>query len=252
MNHFDQDQFSNEIYSRVKDYVEDKSLQSLAKEVLDQMNHKHYAYNYHWLGRPIIQIPQDTVTFQEMIWEVKPDCIIETGIAHGGSLIFSASMLAILETCNLVRDPIVIGIDIDIRNNNRNAIESHPLFKYIKLVHASSTDPSTVNMVNQIAGSHSKVMVFLDSNHTHDHVLAELNAYAQLVTIGSYCVILDTGIEDISPDAVGKNRPWCRGNSPKSALNAFLEETNEFMLDSYYHQKSIVTSFPGGVIRKVT
>lgn len=245
-------QFSDEIYDRLQDYLNDISLQALASKVLDQMNYKKYAYNFHWLGRPIIQIPQDTVTFQEMIWEVKPDCIIETGIAHGGSLIFSASMLAIMESCSLIENPIVVGIDIDIRPHNRSEIEKHPLSKYIHLFEGSSVDNEIVRKVQQIADKHQRVMVFLDSNHTHSHVHQELIAYAPMVTRQSFCVVLDTGIEDIDPSAVAEGRPWCKGNSPKSALNQFLSEDHRFMLDNYYHQKAILTSCPGGIVRRIS
>ena len=243
--------FQSDIKERAYAYRNDFSLQTLASEVLEQMNRKQYAYNFHWLGRPIIQIPQDTVTFQEMIWEVKPDCIIETGIAHGGSLIFSASMLAILESCSLVSQPQVIGIDIDIRKPNRSAIESHPLSRYIHMIEGSSVDPIVVEKVKRVASKHNKIMLFLDSNHTHSHVYQELVGYAPLVTEQSFCVVLDTGIEDIEPSAVAEHRPWCRGNSPKSALREFLMNNDDFELDRYYHEKSIVTSFPGGIIRRV-
>ena len=252
MNNHKQNNFLNDIKSRLANYIGDHALQCLANDILDQMNHRKYAYNFHWLGRPIIQIPQDTVTFQEMIWEVKPDCIIETGIAHGGSLIFSASMMAVLETCQIIKNPLVIGIDIDIRPENRLAIETHPLFKYIKMIESSSISSSTIELVANIVKSYSRVMVFLDSNHTHEHVLAELNAYSPLVSTGSFCIILDTGIEDIDPKAIAAGRTWCKGNSPKSALNEFLLGNKDFVLDDFYHQKAIVTSCPNGIIKRVS
>ena len=245
-------EFLNDIQKRTNEYVNDVSLQTLASEVLDQMNHKQYSYNFHWLGRPIIQIPQDSVTFQEMIWEVKPDCIIETGIAHGGSLIFSASMLAILEACSLVTEPKVIGVDIDIRKPNKEAIETHPLSKYIHMIEGSSVDEKVVDEVKKLASSSTRVMLFLDSNHTHSHVYKELVAYAPLVTKHSFCVVLDTGIEDIDPSAVAEGRPWCKGNSPKSALNQFLTEQSSFELDNFYHQKAVLTSCPGGIVRRIS
>lgn len=244
--------FSAEIKNRIQEYRNDIFLQSLAIKVLDQMNLKKYAYNFHWLGRPIIQIPQDTVTFQEMMWEVKPDCIIETGIAHGGSLIFSASIMAILDACSLVDSPEVVGIDIDIRPHNRSEIEKHPLSKYIRLFEGSSVDNEIICKVEQIASKHQRVMVFLDSNHTHSHVYHELVAYAPMVTNQSFCVVLDTGIEDIDPSAVAEGRPWCKGNSPKSALNQFLSEDQRFRLDNYYHEKAILTSCPSGIVRRIS
>jgi cephalosporin hydroxylase len=243
--------YKQEIESRLKRYASDSSLNDLVADVLDLMNKNRYAYNFTWLGRPIIQIPQDTVTFQEIIWEVKPDLVIETGIAHGGSLIFTASMLSILEQCSYVSSPVVVGIDVDIRPHNRTAIEQHPLSKYIRMLQGSSVDPDIINTVKTIAGNHKRILLFLDSNHTHDHVLAELRAYANLVTPGSYCIVLDTGIEDIDPSAIALDRPWGKGNSPKSALTEFLNEDQAFELDTYYHEKSLITSAPGGIIRKI-
>jgi cephalosporin hydroxylase len=245
------DNYQNQIFSRINDYAHNHDIKKLSSDVLNAINYNQYAYNFYWMGRPIIQMPQDTVTFQEMIWEVKPDCIIETGIAHGGSLIFSASMLAILQSCSLIENPLVIGIDIDIRKHNREAIEAHPLAGYIHLLEGSSVDFEIVTQVAQLVASHKRVMVFLDSNHTHQHVYDELVAYTPFVTTQSFCVVLDTGIEDIEPDAVAKGRPWCRGNSPKSALTEFLKKEPNFKLDHYYHEKAVITSFPGGIIRRV-
>ena len=243
--------YIDNIRNRLPDDARDLQLAKVQKDLLDQMNWKKYAYNFTWLGRPVIQIPQDTMTFQEMIWEVKPDLIIETGIAHGGSLIFSASMLALLETFGLVENPLVIGIDIEVRPHNRSAIEQHPAARWIKMIEASSTDLAVIDEVASLSNGKKRVMVFLDSNHTHAHVLSELRAYAPMVTTGSYCVVLDTGIEDIDPSAVAEGREWCKGNSPKSALNEFLRENNQFELDAFYHEKAWVTSAPGGFIKRI-
>jgi cephalosporin hydroxylase len=244
-------QYVEEIKTRIKSYKSDTTVQSFKISALNLINRNEYAYNFRWLGRPIIQLPQDTVTFQELIWDAKPDCIIETGIAHGGSLIFSASMLSILDACDLVKSPIVIGIDIDIRKHNRHAIESHPLNKYVRMFESSSTDPAVYQQIKEIVGAKKSVMVFLDSNHTHSHVLEELRLYSQLVTLGGYCVVLDTGIEDIDPLAVAENRPWCKGNSPKSALKEFLASNNDFVIDEFYEEKALVTSFSDGIIKRV-
>ena len=244
-------EYTDEIRKRIKSEALNESLSKVKSDLLNQMNWNRYAYNFSWFGRPVIQVPQDTMTFQEMIWEVKPDLIIETGVAHGGSLVFSASMLALLEAFNVVDDPLVVGIDIDIRSHNRKAIEGHPANNWIKMIEGSSIDPSIVSQVAEIAARKQRVMLFLDSNHTHDHVLAELNAYANLVTVDSYVVVLDTGIEDIDPSAIAEGRPWCKGNSPKSALNEFLRQNDNFRLDDFYHEKAWVTSAPGGIVKKV-
>jgi len=243
--------YLKDIQNRIDDNVTDEELIGVRDELLNQINWNKYAYNFTWFGRPIIQLPQDTVTFQEMIWEVKPDLIIETGVAHGGSLVFSASMLALLETFSLVESPLVVGVDIEIRPHNRTAIEQHPAFRWIKMIEASSTDQAVIDEVAEISKGKNRIMVFLDSNHTHAHVLSELRAYAPMVTTGSYCVVLDTGIEDIDPSAVAEGREWCKGNSPKSALNEFLRENNQFELDAFYHEKAWVTSAPGGFIKRI-
>lgn len=243
-NHMPPKDYTNEIRCRIKKESKNMELAQVKIDLLNQMNWNKNAYNFTWFGRPIIQIPQDTMTFQEIIWEVRPDLIIETGIAHGGSLIFSASMLALLDLFGVVNDPLVVGLDIDIRAHNRQAIEEHPAYRWITMFEGSSVDPDVVAKVSQIAAKKKSVMVLLDSNHTHEHVLAELEAYAHLVTVGSYLVVLDTGIEDIDPSAVAEGRTWCKGNSPKSALNEFMEKTNKFVLDDYYHEKAWVTSAP--------
>lgn len=243
--------YIDEIRERIAAHAADPDLATVKKDLLDQMNWKSYAYNFTWFGRPVIQIPQDAFTFQEMIWEVRPDLIIETGIAHGGSLIFSASMLALLEMFGMVSEPLVAGVDVDIRSDNRSAIERHPASRWITMLEGSSVDPVIVQKVAEIASGKSRVMLFLDSNHTHDHVLAELRAYTPMVTPGSYCVVLDTGVEDINPSAIAPGREWCRGNSPKSALTQFLREDDRFVLDGFYHEKAWVTSAPGGFIKRV-
>ena len=183
-----------------------------------------YTYNFSWMGRPIIQFPQDMIALQEIIWEVKPDMIIETGIAHGGSLIFSASLLTLLEACGEIKDGKVLGIDIDIREHNRKAIEAHPMNK--------------------------KIMVILDSNHTHEHVLAELRAYACLVSIGSYCIVFDTIIEDM-PENSFPNRPWDKGNNPKTAVWEYLKENDNFVIDKDIENKLLITIAPDGYLKRI-
>lgn len=243
--------YTDDIKNRIVSDLENQSLKQTKIDLLNQFNVNRYAYNFTWFGRPVIQVPQDTMTFQEMIWEVQPDLIIETGIAHGGSLVFSASMLALLELFGMVENPLVLGIDLDIRAHNRRAIEEHPTHRWIKMLEGSSVDPDVVSKVCKVASQKKRVMVFLDSNHTHEHVLAELESYANLVTPGSYLVVLDTGIEDIDPSAIVQGRPWCKGNSPKSALNKFMETAQGFEMDGFYHEKAWVTSAPGGIIKKI-
>ena len=216
-------------------------------------------YNFDWLGRPIIQTPQDIVVMQELIWSVKPDLIIETGIAHGGSLIFSASMLALLDLCEAaekgtVLDPArparkVVGVDIDIRAHNRGAIEAHPLASRIEMIQGSSIAPATVAQVREIASGYKRVMVCLDSSHTHDHVLAELEAYAPLASVGSYCVVFDTIVEDL-PDDMFPDRPWSPGNSPKTAVKSYLARHPNFEIAKEIHDKLVLTAAPDGFLRR--
>lgn len=222
---------------------------------------KHnYSYNFTWQGRPIIQYPQDIVAMQELIWSIKPDLIIETGIAHGGSLIFSASMLAQLDMCDAIEsgeklDPKlshrkVLGIDIDIRSHNRTAIEAHPMASRIQMIEGSSIAPEIVTQVHAIAANYSRVLVCLDSNHTHDHVLAELQAYAPLTSKGSYCVVFDTVIEDM-PKEMFPDRPWGPGDNPKTAVWEYLKTHPEFEINKSIQDKLLITVAPDGYLRRV-
>jgi cephalosporin hydroxylase len=218
-----------------------------------------YSYNFSWLGRPIIQYPQDIVAAQELIWSIRPDLIIETGIAHGGSLIFSASMLALLDLCEAVEkgetlDPKmsarkVLGIDIDIRAHSRRAIEEHPLASRIEMIQGSSVAPEIVTRVRKIASGYKRVMLCLDSNHTHDHVLAELEAYAPLVSIGSYCIVFDTVIDDMPADMFA-DRPWGPDDNPKTAVQAYLKSHSEFEIDRSVQHKLLITVAPDGFLRR--
>lgn len=219
-----------------------------------------YTYNFRWLGRPIIQYPQDMVAMQELIWAVRPDLIIETGIAHGGSLTLSASMLAMLDMCDAIEagvtlDPakfnrMVIGIDIDIRAHNRTAIEAHPMASRIRMIEGSSIAPEIVKQVSDIAAGYQCVLVCLDSNHTHDHVLAELEAYAPLTSVGSYCIVMDTLVEDM-PKAMFPDRPWGPGNNPKTAVWEYLKSHSEFEIDKSIQHKLLITVAPDGYLKRV-
>ena len=209
-----------------------------------------YTYNFSWLGRPIIQYPQDMIAMQELIWKVKPDLIIETGIAHGGSLIFTASMLTLLETCGEIENGRVLGIDIDIREHNKKAIQDHPMSKKITMFEGSSVSDQMIKKVNDFAKKGKRIMVILDSNHTHDHVLAELEAYANLVSKDSYCIIFDTVIEDM-PDNSFPNRPWGKGNNPKTAVWKYLKTHSEFEIDENIQNKQLITVAPDGYLKRI-
>jgi cephalosporin hydroxylase len=224
-------------------------------------SHVHkYSYHFRFAGRPIIQLPQDIIAFQELIWEVKPDLIIETGIAHGGSLILSASMLSMLDYCDAVEqcevlDPKkprrrVLGLDIDIRSHNRSEIESHPMSNRIDMIEGSSIDPEIIAQVREIASKYERVLVCLDSNHTHEHVLAELEAYAPLVSTGSYCVVFDTVIEDL-PAEMFTDRPWGPGNNPKTAVVEYLKSNPGFEIDKQIDYKLLISVAPDGYLRKI-
>lgn len=209
-----------------------------------------YSYLFTWLGRPIIQYPQDMMAMQEIIWSVKPDLIIETGIAHGGSLIFYASMLALLESCDEVKNAKVLGIDIDIREHNKQAIEAHPMFKKITMFEGSSINGEMIAKVKAFASESKRILLVLDSNHTHDHVLAELEAYASLVSVGSYCCVFDTVIEDM-PEGSFPDRPWDKGDNPKTAVKAFLQNNNDFEIDKDIENKILITVSPDGYLKRV-
>lgn len=206
----------------------------------------NYTYNFSWLGVPIIQFPQDMIALQEVIWQVKPDLIIEMGIAHGGSLIFSASILELLGG-----EGEVLGVDIDIRDHNRTEIEKHPMFKRITMIEGSSIDNAIINQVREFAKGKEKVLVILDSNHTHEHVLGELNGYADLVSVGSYCIVYDTVIEDMPSDYEWKGRDWGKGNNPKTAVWKFLEENKDFEIDKSIQDKLLITVAPDGYLKRI-
>lgn len=233
----------------------------LGERWLTEACKQRYMYGFAWLGRPIIQLPQDIVAMQELIWQVRPDVIVETGIAHGGSLILSASMLALLDYCDAVQagqtlDPStpsrrVIGVDIDIREHNRRAMEAHPLIGRIEMIEGSSIEPAIVERVKAGVAGARRVLVALDSNHTHDHALAELRAYAPLTTRGSYCVVFDTIIEDL-PAETYTDRPWGPGDNPKTAVHEFLKTTDRFEIDRSIQDKLQLTVAPDGFLRRVT
>ena len=219
-----------------------------------------YSYNFSFMGRPIIQYPQDMVAMQELIWAIRPDLIIETGIAHGGSLVMSAAMLSLLDYCDCVEkgevlNPAepkrkVLGIDIDIRQHNRKAIEEHPMSHRISMLEGSSISDEMVQRVTEFAGGYERVMVCLDSNHTHEHVLAELNAYAPLVSIGSYCVVFDTIVEDL-PASFFPDRPWGPRDNPKTSVHEFLKSNRHFEIDHSIDAKLLISVAPEGYLKRI-
>jgi cephalosporin hydroxylase len=263
--------FQEEVAKNVRGIGEDVEFLKLSNAWNQAAIGHCYAHNFSWLGRPIIQAPPDTYAMQELIWRVKPDLVIETGIAHGGSLIMSASMLALLDYCEAAAAGVtltpgeskrrVIGIDIDIRKHNRQAIEAHPLSCLIEMYESSSVEPGLIEKIRQRSRSFSRVLIFLDSNHTHDHVLAELQAYAPLVASGSYCVVWDTGVEDL-PAGFVTGRPWGKGNNPKTAVWEYLKQLNDlpicgedglplkFSIDHEIEYKLAITAAPDGFLRR--
>lgn len=241
--------FKDECIQEVLKQGEDINLMKKSQDFFIAANSRKYSYHFEWLGRPVIQYPQDIVAMQELIWSIQPDLVIETGIAHGGSLVFSASMLELNAACGGPQDAEVLGLDIDIREHNREAIESHPMFKRISMIQGSSIDPKIIDSVHQKAAEKERVLVCLDSNHTHDHVLAELQAYAPLVTPGSYCVVFDTIIEDLPKDMF-PDRSWGPGNSPKTAVWEYLKTHPEFEIDQSIQNKLLITVAPDGYLRR--
>lgn len=252
-------EFKRSVQANIAGLKSDARLRRDSIDWLQRTLAHRYSYNHAWLGRPIIQYPQDMVAIQELIWAIRPDLVIETGIAHGGSLILSASMLALLDYCDAVEsgqmlDPKathrrVLGIDIDIRSHNREAIEAHPMAHRIDMLQGSSVAPDIVAEVHRRAHGHERVLVILDSNHTHEHVLAELEAYAPLVSRGSYCVVFDTVIEDL-PAGMYPDRPWDVGDNPKTAVSEFLASNHDFVVDEDIEAKLLITVAPGGYLRR--
>ena len=253
-------EFEKEVAARVAANASDSNLCGSVATFMRTSITSQYSYNFSWMGRPIIQYPQDMVAMQELIWQIKPDLIIETGIAHGGSLIFSASMLAQLDMCDAIEAGVsfnpresrrkVLGIDIDIRAHNRAAIEAHPMASRIQMIQGSSIAPEVTAQVQAVAANHSRVLVCLDSNHTHAHVLAELEAYAPLTSVGSYCVVFDTIIEDM-PAEMFPDRPWGPGNNPKTAVWDYLKTHPEFEIDKRIQHKLLITVAPDGYLQRV-
>lgn len=218
-------------------------LKRLGLKFFEESASLNYSYNFKWMGRPIIQYPQDMIAMQELIWELQPDLIVETGIAHGGSLIFYASILELIGA-----DGQIIGVDIDIREHNRVEIEKHKMFKRITMIQGSSVDKKIVDQVYEFAKDKQRILVVLDSNHTHDHVLKELEFYSPLVTNGSYLVVMDTIVEDM-PQNFYPDRPWDKGDNPKTAVWEFIKQTDRFEVDKAMESKLMITVAPDGYLK---
>ena len=253
------DKFRMDVERNIRKLGDDRDLQALSRTWIKDATQYNYTHNFTWMGVPIIQLPQDVIAMQELVWLAKPDLIIETGIAWGGSLIFYASMLALLDeseasgrrqadTTRPKRR--VLGVDIDIRAHNRIAIKTHPMAGRIEMIEGSSTAPETIVAVRTRAKESRCVMVCLDSDHTHKHVLAELNAYAPLVTRGSYCVVFDTLIEDRLPGSF-PGRAWGKGNNPKTAVWEYVKTHPEFEIDRSIHAKLLITAAPDGFLKRI-
>jgi len=223
----------------------DEALAADALEVAVAADRHNWSYQWSWLGLPVIQMPSDIVVIQEIIWETRPQVVIETGIARGGSLVLSASIL------ELIGEGEVLGIDVDIREHNRRAIEAHPLAHRIRMVEGSSIDEAVVAVARASAAAVERVMIILDSNHTHEHVLGELRAYAPLVSVGQFLVVADTFIEDIPHQSHRPGRPWGPGDNPGTALRDWLGEDDRFAPDTYFNGKVLVTASPGGYLRRI-
>lgn len=253
-------EFLEECQSRVSSYP-NSEIMLAANEFMRASTQPKYSYNFSWMGRPIIQYPQDMVAMQELIWSIKPDLIIETGIAHGGSLVFSASMLAQLDMCDAIEAGVsfnpkesrrkVLGVDIDIRVHNRSAIEAHPMASRIQMIQGSSIAPDIIKQVNEVAASYNRILVCLDSNHTHEHVLGELEAYAPLTSVGSYCVVFDTIIEDL-PAEMFPDRLWGPGDNPKTSVGEYLKGHPEFEIDKSIDHKLLISVAPDGYLKRVS
>jgi cephalosporin hydroxylase len=229
----------------IKDMAKGQKIAGLGRLFIKETLKYRYSYNFTWLGRPIIQFPQDIIAMQEIIWRLRPDLIIETGIAHGGSLIFYASMLELLGSTGEV-----LGIDIDIRQHNRHEIEKHPMFKRITMIQGSSIEQSIIQRVYSFSKGKKRILVVLDSNHTHTHVLKELKLYSPLVKKGSYLIVFDTAIEYL-PEGSILNRPWGKGNNPGTAVREFLKANKRFKIDKDMPDKLIITGAPDGYLKCV-
>ncbi len=258
-----QDDFQQQCRKEIALQGSGDTIQTITRQWMDESIKTNYSYHFEWLGRPIIQYPQDIVGTQQLLWSVQPDLIIETGIARGGSLIFYASILELIAQCGGPANAKVLGIDIDIRTHNKDAILAHPMSKRIEMIQGSSIDKVIADQVNQISKSAKKVLVCLDSNHTHEHVLQELRIYAPLVSLNSYVIVFDTVVEDL-PSNLIKDRPWAKGNNPKTAVYEYMKEIEsqktvatdgmelKFQIDKQIENQLLITVAPSGFLKRIS
>ena len=237
------ERFAQEVAANVRGLGQDRDVQALSRIWVREVTRYRYSSNFSWMGRPIIQTPQDMVALQEIMWRTRPDVVIETGIAHGGSLVYHASLLELLGG-----NGHVVGVDVEIRAHNRAEIEKHPMARRITMIEGSSIDAAVVARVTREIGSGQRVMVILDSNHTLDHVLRELELYSPLVTKGCYLIVFDTLLEDMPLELQGA-RPWGPGNGPKTAVHRFLQRNKRFVIDKDVEHKLLITVAPDGYLR---
>ena len=257
----DEKNFRKQCRQEIIEQGRNDTFKSLTRQWLNESIKTNYSYHFDWLGRPVIQYPQDLVGTQQLLWSVQPDLIIETGIARGGSLIFYSSILELIAQCGGPSNAKILGIDIDLRKHNKDAILAHPMSKRIEMIEGSSIDEKVATQVRQKAQSAQKVMLFLDSNHTHYHVLQELRLYAPLVSLNSYVVVFDTIVEDL-PGNLIKDRPWAKGNNPKTAVHEYLREIQSedirdedgarlnLVIDNNIQSKLMITVAPYGYLKR--
>lgn len=257
----DENEFKQQCRNEIAEQRGSESLQSLTRQWMDESVKTNYSYHFEWLGRPVIQYPQDIVGIQQLLWTVQPDLIIETGIARGGSLIFYASILELIAQCGGSLNAKVLGIDIDIRDHNKKEILAHPMAKRIEMIQGSSIDSTIAEQAKHRAKSAEKILICLDSNHTHDHVLEELRLYAPLVSLDSYVIVFDTIIEDLPGNLIG-DRPWTKGNNPKTAVFEYLREIEKndirsedghrlkFEINGHFESQLQITAAPSGFLKR--
>lgn len=229
-------------FVRTKD---DKNINDLLKFGLQWNKVAHQnrlSYEIDWLGVPVIQTPEDLILMQELIYKIQPDVIVETGIAHGGSLIYYASLMELLDKGK------VIGIDIDIRNHNKRVIESHPMYKRIEMIESSSISNTTIELLKSQIPKNLDVLVCLDSDHTKDHVLKELELYQEFVKPGSYIVVFDTNTSQLAEQGVCEEKYL--DNGPLEAVYDFLKNNNDFEIDTDYN-KLFISYSPNGYLRRI-
>ena len=255
----DHKKFKKECEEEIHRQGADNNLKKLTQGWIARAAKYKYSYHFNWLGRPIIQYPQDMIGVQQLLWNIQPDLIIETGIARGGSLIFYASLLELIAHCGGSKNAMVLGVDIDIRGHNHKEIISHPMSKRIEMIQGSSIEQETYRLVIEYARNYKKILVCLDSNHVRDHVLEELKLYAPLVSKGSYCVVFDTIIEDLPINSC-PTRPWGKSNNPKTAVFDFLKileakktkavdgELLSFRIDKVIESQLLITASPNGFL----